>query len=536
MNTPTIAGLDGFAAIPVAHVVESPHNYRKTTDKEADAQLAASVREKGVLQPLLVRPIDGQRGCFEAVFGNRRLRAARTAGLEFVPCQVRELTDLEALEAALVENVQRSDVHPIEEADGFAELERVHNYTVAEIAAKTGRSESWVRARLKLAELCDSGRKACLDNHLSATAALLVARIVPVKSQPKAIRELVQSAKERGGTVPMAEVRWLVVREFATELEDAPWKLDDAELVPAAGACSACPKRSKNDPTLFADLDRQDVCPDSGCWRSKMDAHFARSADKARAKGGRVLTEKESGQVITRYGSVQVEGFKDASNYSGVHDSKTGRYLTWADVAKKAGVPLALGRDDQGRPVELVELTPEVRAAVKATKAKTDKPSGATSSIERKAKVRAAALRLASARVAEIVTAAEGSAGLALVKRTRLALAVVDAFWADLRSKVADRRELGDRHAFEAWTKTATPLELEAAIAELALWQLAARQDTRELKSFLEAFGLDLAKLEREAVTAALAAKPKSKAKPKASSKPAAKGKGKRAGKAVARG
>src|SRR5690606_24885638 len=106
----------GVQNVPVTQLRTSPLQPRQTFDEAAIAELAGSVAEKGVLQPIVVRPVEGG---FEVVAGERRFRAAQRAGLTSIPAVVRELTDQETLEIAIIENLQREDLNPIEEARAF---------------------------------------------------------------------------------------------------------------------------------------------------------------------------------------------------------------------------------------------------------------------------------------------------------------------------------------------------------------------------------------------------------------------------------
>jgi ParB family transcriptional regulator, chromosome partitioning protein len=134
--------------LPVAKVSESKSNPRKSFGDMTE--LIESVRMKGVLVPVLCRPsADG----WELVFGAWRLRAAQAAGLAEIPAMVREMTDREVLEVQVIENLQRADVHPLEEAAGFKALHEQYGVAVEELAAKTGKSTAFVRNRLKLCSL-----------------------------------------------------------------------------------------------------------------------------------------------------------------------------------------------------------------------------------------------------------------------------------------------------------------------------------------------------------------------------------------------
>src|SRR5215469_10259383 len=142
----------GLVEIPVEVVRPNPHQPRKRFDEAELEELAASIREKGVLQPILVRPAM-YAGEFQIVAGERRWRAAQLAGLRVVPALVRELSDAETIEIAIVENVQRADLSPIEEAEGYRALVETHGRTQAEVAELVGKSRVHVTNALRLLQL-----------------------------------------------------------------------------------------------------------------------------------------------------------------------------------------------------------------------------------------------------------------------------------------------------------------------------------------------------------------------------------------------
>jgi ParB/RepB/Spo0J family partition protein len=136
--------------VPLAKITPSTTNPRKSFPKDKLDELTDSVKRLGVLQPILLRPLNGG-GTYELVAGERRYRASKAAGLTDIPATVRELTDAEVLEIQVVENLQRSDLHELEEAEGYEKLLKCahpsgEKYTVDEIAAKVGKSRSYVFA------------------------------------------------------------------------------------------------------------------------------------------------------------------------------------------------------------------------------------------------------------------------------------------------------------------------------------------------------------------------------------------------------
>jgi ParB family transcriptional regulator, chromosome partitioning protein len=141
---------DQVRNIPVQLVDPSPYQPRRHFDDEAIRELAASIRQHGIIQPVIVREI-GER--FELIAGERRLRAARSLGLEAIPALVRRYTDEQALEAALVENLQREDISVVEAALAYQRLAEEFHYSQAEIAQRTGKSRAAVSNTLRLLHL-----------------------------------------------------------------------------------------------------------------------------------------------------------------------------------------------------------------------------------------------------------------------------------------------------------------------------------------------------------------------------------------------
>ena len=154
--------------VPTAFLRPNKFQPRKTFDQNDLNDLIASVKEKGILQPLLVRPVMGETNAFEIVAGERRWRAAQAAKLHEVPVIVRELTDSQALEYAIIENVQRSDLNAIEEAAAYQELMDRFAYTQERLASEVGKSRSHVANTLRLLTLPESVKAMLRDGRLTA--------------------------------------------------------------------------------------------------------------------------------------------------------------------------------------------------------------------------------------------------------------------------------------------------------------------------------------------------------------------------------
>jgi len=161
---PDIKGMAQPLRVPLAEITTNPHQPRKQFNEKRLQELAASIKEKGVLQPLLVCRIDGG---YELIAGERRLRAAMKAGLDTVPVMFKDVDDRERQEIALIENIQREDLNPLEEARGYQSLIAQYHYTQEDVAQKVGKSRSAVTNALRLLKLDDTIKNDLLDNTIS---------------------------------------------------------------------------------------------------------------------------------------------------------------------------------------------------------------------------------------------------------------------------------------------------------------------------------------------------------------------------------
>lgn len=300
MNAPVDIDLSKpmFGEIPLACVIPSKTNPRKNFDQASLDELAESIKQHGVAQPILVRPLpntDEHQDCVEIVAGERRYRASMLAGLQTIPAIVRELSDVQALELQIIENLQRKDVHEIEEAEGYDRLMKEHGYTADQLAEKVGKSRSYIYGRLKFCGLCESARAAFYDGKLTASTALLIARIPGQHLQEQATDELTS------GDDPLSyrEAVNFVQQRFMLDLTSAPFSLSDIKLVAAAGSCDACPKRTGNSPLLFPDVKRTHVCTDPDCFAVKRIAHGQKAITQAKKKGIPVYTPEQAEDLDT---------------------------------------------------------------------------------------------------------------------------------------------------------------------------------------------------------------------------------------------
>lgn len=162
---PAQEGKKVYFECPIEDIITNPNQPRKLFAKEAIDELAASIEEKGILQPLIVRPLGG--GKYELIAGERRYRAARQTGLHAVPVIVKETDESETLEIALIENIQRQDLNPIEESLAYKELLSRYQYTQDDLAKKLGKDRSSIANSLRLLKLPDRIRDYLIGNQIS---------------------------------------------------------------------------------------------------------------------------------------------------------------------------------------------------------------------------------------------------------------------------------------------------------------------------------------------------------------------------------
>jgi ParB family transcriptional regulator, chromosome partitioning protein len=287
-----------YRDVPLAALFESATNPRRHFDESFLKGLADSIRANGVLSPLLVRPKNDH---LEIVFGAQRYRAAQMADAATVPVSIREMTDAQVLEAQLVENLQRRDVHPMEEAQGLRALLELEEpkYSIEQIAAKTGKSAVYCAARLKLTELAPAVADAFWKDEIGVGHALLLAKLQTAQ-QESAIAACFKEdwtsgeRKPKRILLPVRHLQQWIEQNVMLILKDAPFDRKDAELVPAAGSCVDCPKRTGHNTLLFAGVisNDADACSDPACWSAKLDAHVRKT----------VASKPKLVQITTAYG------------------------------------------------------------------------------------------------------------------------------------------------------------------------------------------------------------------------------------------
>lgn len=187
--------------IPIDAITPNPHQPRREFAEDALNDLASSIKTRGVLQPVLVRPLGGNK--FELIAGERRMRASKLSGLTEIPTLIREMNDQESLAIALIENLQREDLNAVEEALGYQRLQQEFGLSQEELSRQVGKSRSAVANALRLLNLPDAVQKDIQQNAVSAGHGRAIMAIKDLEPQSELHRRIV----ENGLTVRQAEAQ-----------------------------------------------------------------------------------------------------------------------------------------------------------------------------------------------------------------------------------------------------------------------------------------------------------------------------------------
>lgn len=338
--------------VPVLSIAPSLTNPRKSFDPDKLQELADSIKASGVHQPVLIRPLPPHRledtlqtaraqkraaPEYELVAGERRWRACQLAGVTDIPAMIRHMTDAQALEAQVIENLQREDVTELEEAEGYQALMDSQGINAEEIGHKIGKSRSYVFSRLKILDLCQAGRDALREGKLDFSSALPIARIPNEQLQLEAL-EFATKPDWHGDRPSAREVQEHVRYQFMKRLEHAKFDVRDAELLPAAGSCKLCPHRTGANPDLFSDAGSADICTNPPCYEAKDEALTVKLRKQAQDRGYKIIDGKEAKALLPHQYSSKLEGYLrlDDKTDSPVH-SKTLRSIV-GDALESTGI------------------------------------------------------------------------------------------------------------------------------------------------------------------------------------------------------
>lgn len=255
--------------IDIALIDFSPKNYRKIFNPNEITELAESLARYGPLHEVTVRPMP--TGRYELVIGERRLRAAHEAKLKELPTRVRELTDEQADEIRLAENLKRVNPHPLEEAQLIAGMQR-EGKNIDDIALRIGKSKTFVYSRIKLSGLIEAIQEIFIVNKITIQEAFDIATLAPEMQQELFDQYLSgwQDKERLNANISHA------VSRFKCDLNRAPFDTGDETLILNAGACGNCPFNSATLTSLFPELAKEARCHNRGCYSQKCQAQAAK--------------------------------------------------------------------------------------------------------------------------------------------------------------------------------------------------------------------------------------------------------------------
>ena len=326
----------------------SKTNPRKHFDQDSINELANSVKEKGVIQAIVLRPKGNK---YELVCGERRYRASVIVSHEdktrdTIPSIIRELNDEEVLQLQIIENLQRKDVHPMDEAVAFKSLMAVKGFDVAEIAKRIGKGAQYVAQRLKLNDLIDEFQKAFFKERLNLTNALKLCKLT------KDDQAEFWNDEDYGDNNEEIEVSNWDIQKHQRDLNNAPFDTKDPSLNKTMGGCGGCPFNSSSNTLLFPELAHTSVCTNTKCYSGKADASFAVRLVEAEEDPSIVLisTEYNVGKayrdliakgltVLKRYEGYENTTEKpeapDRAGLYGDYDTKEEEEQAWQEVLKE---------------------------------------------------------------------------------------------------------------------------------------------------------------------------------------------------------
>jgi ParB/RepB/Spo0J family partition protein len=264
--------MENTIEIPKEQIHITGLNDRKVFDPVSLQELADSMKTYGILQNLVVRK-NGKQNHYELVNGERRYRAAEIAGLQTLPCKVLVLSDEEFKEVMLIENIQREDIHPMDQAESFARLQE-NNADVNQIAIKVGKSVRYIKERLALNNLTVKAKELFRAGTMQLGHALILC-LFKKEHQNQAIDQVMQSEDRFQYFNHPQDLREWMNRNILCSLTDAVFNIEDPDLVTKAGACTSCTKQTGANAELFNTVTEEAKCMDRKCFLHKTEVFIS---------------------------------------------------------------------------------------------------------------------------------------------------------------------------------------------------------------------------------------------------------------------
>jgi len=264
-------------------IMQSSLNTRKHFDAEKLAELAASIKEKGVIEPIIVRK-QAKGSSYEIVCGERRYRASHEAGLKDIPCVVMDLTDEQALEIQVIENLQRENLGVMEEAEGFQLM--CEKYDIPAVASKVGKSETYIAGRLRLLSLPPKVKEAIAKDVIAPGHGLVIARLQDEEAQIRMLDAIVDDKLSIRASENM-------LNHHGKELAKASFDTEE---------CICCANNGSTIQDLFdTDTNLKGRCLNAECFDKKCQVELDRKKKELTKKGNKVETEEQLKKRIKGY-------------------------------------------------------------------------------------------------------------------------------------------------------------------------------------------------------------------------------------------
>lgn len=334
--------------VALDRIRECPTNPRRTFHQASLEELAETIKLVGVMQEILLRPMwaGDVMTHYEIVFGHRRYRASILAGVPTIPAMIRELTDAQSARLQAIENLQREDLDPIEEAQGYADLVKTPGLNALDIGTEIGKSRTYVYNQIKLLKLCEIGKRLVRCKVLKTELAIEVARLTTEDLQIEALRwicnhaDISLQASETWEAAPPEHYRIMSYREgrnmieqrFRRHLKDAIFGRSIMFLVPDRPDCNSCEERAGNIPELKATGDRADICTNPGCFEIKTQAHLAQVGADAAQLGGKVIDAVDAKGIVSMWDDT----LDDNAEYVDLDDDNNWRVDIETDTVRQA--------------------------------------------------------------------------------------------------------------------------------------------------------------------------------------------------------
>lgn len=372
--SPTI--VHNIVSLSLEEIVPSPLNPRRHSHAQlTEAQLrplGESLARGGQWELITVRPLAKEPGKYELVNGERRWRAAKLVGVKSLEARVEQFTDAQALDMMLATGGQDEPLSPIALAYGYAERMALEKLTQVALAERLGVTFHDVHSHTMLLELPEEMMIAVDEGTVGKEVGYIVAT-VPGKEDRKAFANEVMHPVTQVEPLSWRATKALRDAKYCRTLRGAPFDLKDAQLVPEAGACSACPWNAGNNPETYGELDnsKKATCMKPACFESKLAAVRVRVIEKHRKEGIEPLTPDENAQAFPRgdfglnFRMPLVEWAKPVPSDLLKPEVVAKGAPKWEEICNgdKAQVVVRLGFDQHNRPVKLVRVAEAVIAA-----------------------------------------------------------------------------------------------------------------------------------------------------------------------------